>query len=213
MCFSATASFTAAAGLSIVGLVSLVSLYNSVNKHRLAMIALVPLLFAIQQAIEGALWLTFNGQLDSSYLRILPYGFLFFALIIWPIWIPLSLYYYETIIVRKRQILITVFEGIIAAGILGWGVLKYGVSADVYNHHIYYHIVNGYEWLAGALYLLATIVPFFIAHDNRVKFFGLLLALSCIASYLFWAVTFASVWCFFAAVLSLCVLFFVRNRA
>ncbi|MEP7005137.1 MAG: DUF6629 family protein, partial [Sphingomonas bacterium] len=54
MCFSATASFTAGAGLLIIGAVT-------VRRARTAAelpFALVPALFGVQQVIEGALWLT-----------------------------------------------------------------------------------------------------------------------------------------------------------
>jgi hypothetical protein len=54
MCFSALASFTAAAGLLGIGTVTV----RRAGAARAAYAA-IPLLFGIQQLLEGMLWLTF----------------------------------------------------------------------------------------------------------------------------------------------------------
>ena len=71
MCFSATASFAASAVLITAGGASL-----SLAKPHQRLFAAMPLLFGIQQAIEGLQWL----QLDKGESSLLAgYGFLFFA--------------------------------------------------------------------------------------------------------------------------------------
>ncbi len=58
MCFSATASFTAGTALLIVG-----TLTERRARGRTEMpFALIPVLFAVQQLIKGALWLTFPDK-------------------------------------------------------------------------------------------------------------------------------------------------------
>lgn len=75
MCFSATASFVAAAGLAPVGIVSLV-MARRLEPERWRPLALMPILFAIQQALEGCVWLGLEAPavlLGCGWCR-------------WPIW-------------------------------------------------------------------------------------------------------------------------------
>lgn len=58
MCFSATASFAAGAGLLVVGAITL----RQARRRAEMPFAAIPLLFGIQQLIEGALWLTFPDK-------------------------------------------------------------------------------------------------------------------------------------------------------
>jgi hypothetical protein len=56
MCFSATASFTAGATLSALGIATL----TQIRSRRELLLGSFPLLFAIQQFIEGLVWLTID---------------------------------------------------------------------------------------------------------------------------------------------------------
>src|SRR5437763_578905 len=56
MCFSATASFSAAAVIGSVGIVTLRSAAAKPDRRILALAAF-PALFALQQVVEGLLWL------------------------------------------------------------------------------------------------------------------------------------------------------------
>ena len=63
-----------------------------------------------------------------------------------------------------------------------------------------------------SLYLLSTTVsPIFSTH-RIVKIFGVLALLSFAAAYFFYAAWFISVWCFFAAILSVSVLLHLALR-
>ena len=73
MCFSAEASFIASGGLAVAGGASL-----KVAKKEQRLIALIPLLFAIQQAIEGMQWLYLYRGTSSLKLA---YAFLFFGFV------------------------------------------------------------------------------------------------------------------------------------
>ena len=55
MCFSATASFSA--GVVLIGLGTLT--LRAASHPRELLLAAIPLLFGMQQVIEGAIWLTF----------------------------------------------------------------------------------------------------------------------------------------------------------
>ena len=62
MCFSATASFSAGAALLIVGAVTV----RRARRRAELPFSLIPVLFGIQQLIEGAIWLTFPDKAGTS---------------------------------------------------------------------------------------------------------------------------------------------------
>ena len=62
MCFSAAASLAAGGTLSVVGGLTLAKVKN---KSELPF-ASIPLLFGIQQAIEGAVWLSFGSPVLNT---------------------------------------------------------------------------------------------------------------------------------------------------
>ncbi len=203
MCFSASASFTASAMLSLIGIASL-------KKTKKAyLFASIPLIFAIQQAAEGALWLAFTHK----YLFFLqPFAtgtFLFFAFILWPIWIPLSIASFNTSKNKVRQAMLF-FCFLFGLGIALYFIyvfLAYDTKVFIENHHIVYDIPLTLSQIipAAAFYALATIVPFFVIRNYYLYALGVLLALSYIVSWIFYTHAFISIWCFFAAILSIVV--------
>lgn len=84
MCFSAEASFIASGALAAA---SGASLKVAPKDQRL--IALVPLLFASQQAIEGVQWLHLHSGTSSPMLS---YAYLLFAFVLWPVYVPAALF-------------------------------------------------------------------------------------------------------------------------
>src|SRR5579862_1463576 len=99
MCFSAAGSFALSAVLAGVGAVSVAR--NSSKPHRL--LASVPFVFAAQQAAEGAVWLTMDTD-HAVVSRLATTAFLAIALVVWPIWAPLSLRLVEGNPQRRRAL-------------------------------------------------------------------------------------------------------------
>jgi hypothetical protein len=92
MCFSAKASFIAATALTACGVASL----KKTQKHAFKPLAMIPLLFAVQQLLEGIVWITINNHdADSIMHGVAVYGFLFFSSMFWPIYVPWALYIAE----------------------------------------------------------------------------------------------------------------------
>lgn len=218
MCFSATASFTAAAGLSVMGLLSL----HAAKKNRTLMpLAVSPLFFAAQQACEGIVWITLNAGDSTSLLhRIGLYGFTSFAALCWPIWVPFALYLPEKIHRRKKLLLITMIIGTFSAILLFLSWVLQTTGAHIINHHIDYPVDNYPFGITNTLlgqtvsgiidlaYCIAVIGSFFISSIRYAWIAGIIVTIAFAASYIFYYTTFGSVWCFFAA-LSSALLFVV----
>lgn len=203
MCFSATASFTASAILAIIGLLS-------VRKAHLNEIpfALIPTFFSLQQACEGILWLTY-GSPGYTLLSVgALYGFSFFAFIFWPFWIPMSILMMEEDQHRMQLLRLLLILGSAIATFLFFSISKTGIEATVACHHIRYELFlpTIVGTIGTVLYCIATIFSCMVSSRPWVPFFGLLVAGSVTITYLFYTGFFASVWCFFAALLSMMIL-------
>ena len=76
-------------GLAPVGVVGL-TLARRLDLQRWQPLALIPLLFATQQALEGVVWLLLDSPAPSRWLPLVLLAYLFFAYALWPIWFPCS---------------------------------------------------------------------------------------------------------------------------
>lgn len=205
MCFSATASFGAAAVLGTIGVVSV----RKASGPSHIPFALVPVLFSLQQLSEGILWLSLSHDHLLSWKEPATYFFLFFAQFLWTWWIPWSLYKMELDSLRKKLLYITFFLGLCCSAILGYRLYLYGVYAGIEHHHIRYDIGTTQSLMitSSALYVISILVPFFISSTARIKVPGILLVVSILATRFFYKNYFISVWCFFAALLSVSVIY------
>ena len=220
MCFSANASFATAGALSVIGLVSIHATHNK----KLIPLAASPLFFAAQQACEGFVWITLgSGDTTSILSAIGTYGFLFFASVWWPVWIPLALYIAETIPQRKKLLLLKLLIGTIAAIMLFVSWTMQTTGAQIINHHIDYPVPNypfgitdaciadAVAWPVALLYCISTITPFFVSSIPYAWVLGIIIGLGLLASYLFYIMALPSVWCFFAAASSVLLYFIIIN--
>jgi hypothetical protein len=209
MCFSAGASFTAGALLTLVG----TETYRKVHKHAQLVLASIPVFFAVQQFAEGVVWLTI-GQAAHAGLRAVSSNiFLIFALAVWPVMVPLSVLMLEEN--RTRKIIITT---LLAVGAAVAAYYSYGLvfHNDVNARIIGAHIVYGDNTPPGALdiiavffYLVAALGPLFVSSIKRVYWLGIVMSVSFIVSAMFYFRSLTSVWCFFAAVISLLVFYII----
>ena len=121
MCFSATASFSAAGMLAVAGAVTL----SKAHDPKEWPLASVPLLFALQQGIEGMLWRTVPaGHLAGRWLAT---SFAILAMIVWPLFVPLAVGSAEKL-EKRRPILALMGPGL---GVAGYSVL------DIWRHLIW----------------------------------------------------------------------------
>lgn len=203
MCYSAPVSFTLAGILTVVGVLAIV---RAKRKDQL-MFATTPLLFAVQQAAEGFVWLAY-GCSDYENFICAKYLFLCFAFVIWPVWLPLSLWMIEKQRVRKMILKALYIVGAVYSIYTAIILLLYAVHVEVVGHSIRYTGIwyDGF-WmkLQFSMYLLPTVVSFFISSFPRVWILGCAGVGSLIFTYMIMQATLVSVWCFFAAALSMMI--------
>ena len=91
-------------------------------------------------------------------------------------------------------------------------MVRVPIVARVTGHHILYDSPHFYVLATMALYLIGTSVSLMFSSHRRVKVFGAAAFASAVAAYAFYATWFISVWCFFAALLSVIVAWHFRVR-
>ena len=206
MCFSATASLTAGAVLLGVGTLTLRSALASRHSHQRSDLpfAAIPLLFAIQQLIEGAIWLTF--RLDAPLLNaVMTHVYSFFSHVLWPVYVPVAVLLMEPAGWRRRALFGFVAAGAAVGAYLLYVLVAFPVVSRPTGQHIEYVSPHFFAAVTMTLYLLSTAVSPLLSTHRMVVAFGALALLSFGAAYAFYATWFISVWCFFAALLSVVI--------
>jgi hypothetical protein len=207
MCFSATASFAASGLLTVVGVATI----KKVSDSRMKPYAAIPMVFAVQQAIEGFVWLAATGN-DPELLRNMTYGFVFIAQVFWPFFVPLSVYLMEKDPKRKKFLFFLLGVGTVISIYLLYCLLNFPVSAEITGFHVLYKLDYPPFQLNynGILYIMATVLPSFFSSYRGMPLFGIAIAVSLLVSRLFFPEHLVSVWCYFAAVLSVIIYVVVR---
>jgi hypothetical protein len=209
MCFSAAASFTGGAVISAVG----VATQRKVRKPSQRLFAIIPLLFGFQQFAEGLLWVTLRSGEYTWLQNIATYIFLITALVIWPVMVPISMWFMEEVGKRRKILAGLIITGGTLSLFYAICLIFYDVSPQINNFHIQY--VDSFPKtlvdIAFVFYPIPTIVPLFASSVRRMWVFGILIAISYIVTGIFFAQYLTSVWCFFAAVISV-VIYWILNR-
>lgn len=217
MCFSATASFSAGLGLTICGIAALMR----AKQDRLKMIAVVPLIFGLQQIAEGFVWLSFINPDLASIRTIASYIFVSCAGIVWPLWMPLAIARFEGSTHLKRYLPSLIAGGLFALSFIALMCL-YPLTVTADCNVIYYFDFTQAQYLSwgvyynaitSLLYVIATIVPFFITRNRSLWFIGVLISIAYAAAWIVYTKAFASVWCFFAALISILVYGFIIDES
>ncbi len=207
MCFSAPASFIAGTALSAIGLIAL----RNTRKRTEVPFAMIPLLFGIQQLIEGVIWLTFSY--DAPILKeTMTYVYSVFSHVLWPIYVPLAVGIMEAVSWRKKAIFAFGAAGLAVGLYLLYYIVATPMVAEVVGSHIVYDSPHFYLIPVMIVYLAATCVSCFFSSHGFVKLFGALMFLSFVAAYIIHVMALVSVWCFFAAIISLLIYVHLRFR-
>jgi hypothetical protein len=209
MCFSAGASFGAGAALVFIGGASL----KQVQKPSQVAFASIPILFSIQQVIEGFLWVSLPDPTASATQHVATYAFLFFAQVVWPLLVPFSILFMEKGGKHKTILKLLSVVGLAVSCYLLYCLITFPVQARIIGYHVSYE--QDYPALlrntGAVLYIVATIAPLFFSQVRGMWILGLTILVSYIVTELFYSHYVVSVWCFFASLISLAVLFIMRG--
>ncbi len=191
------------------------------RRPELLPLALMPVLFGLQQAMEGRIWLALEAGSAQAGLRPLALGYLLFAFFLWPSWLPWvaltlsrgQLRPWRLILLRALSLCGVLF------GLALWLPLVLEptrLSVAIQGHSIAYHarlLLSGDAGNLGrALYLLLILLPLLLLPSPRLWLFAFgLLAAGLLADGVAHH-AFTSVWCYFSALLSGWILWLVSSE-
>ncbi|MCD6025371.1 MAG: hypothetical protein K0Q91_2287 [Fibrobacteria bacterium] len=202
MCFSATASFIASAALLSIGAAT----WAVARKKDKVLIA-IPLLFGVQQFFEGIQWLYLDRGSSSP---LAAYGFLIFALVIWPTYVPAFVLALE----KKRRRLLGVF--VVTGALVSLYFTGLLVFEDVrvreQNACVNYAFDFPFKWTVLGLYLLAVLGSLCASSRPMFRAFGIAIAGMSVFSWWMYKSNFVSVWCFFSAAVSALFFLYVQRK-
>ena len=207
MCFSATASFTAATGLLLVGAVTA----RRARQRAELPFALIPALFGLQQLIEGIIWLTFPDKAPGLN-AVLTFVYSLFSHVLWPVYVPIAILLLEPIAWRRRLLVAIAAAGGAVGLYLLYFLVRLPIVSQAEGRHIAYLSPHFYLTAVMVLYVLGTCVSMLVSSHGRVRLFGLAAFIAYVVTYVFYTIWVISVWCFFAAVLSVIVLLYFPRR-
>lgn len=208
MCFSAESSFVASVVIGSIGVATL----RHVREPRALLFAAVPMLFALHQFCEGMVWLGLDGRIGKVALDHVSFLFTLYAQGLLPLLMPAAVLLMEPPGWRRRAIL-----GLTGIGALvcAWdvtGLVFYPSQVFVAHHSIAYrNPLTGNYWIS-CLYILATCGALLLSSHRVVRTYGVVNVIALTLVEILRDYAFASVWCFYAAIMSVMIYWQFNRR-
>jgi hypothetical protein len=133
--------------------------------------------------------------------------------VLWPMMIPLSVLFMEENQKKKKILRLFLILGICLSAYYATCLVLFNVNPEIMGYHIQYHtgFPKSLALVTFAIYLTVTITPLFISNIKKTHLMGVLMFLSCAVTAIFFTQYLTSVWCFFAAILSVVIFWILRD--
>lgn len=207
MCFSAEVSFGASAVITTIGVIS----YKKAEQTPLRYIAFIPILFGIHQFSEGFVWLSHLYTQFSPVKHLSTSTFLFFAWIIWPVYIPFAMWKNEEQPVRKKLLRVFTIIGAVVAGCFVYYLLTSEVPSEIRGHSIYYGFDKDHplKLYLVVLYFTTVVLSTVVSSVRKMWWLGAANIVLFTLTKIYVADKVVSVWCFLAALTSIVILYII----
>ncbi len=213
MCFSESVSLTTSAILISVGIYCI---KQALPNREYLPLACVPLVFGIQQVFEGVVW----GGINSGSSSTVYFGamtFLFFSHWFWLFWVPFMVSCLE-----HHRIIRLIADFFVIVGVC-YGAFLY-IPLLFNSDWLFVDVVRGsiqYQArfigdsvpvaLSRLLYAMTVLIPLCTSSRLDIRIWGIVIALFALISRLLFYYAFVSVWCFFAALISVYIIHVVAK--
>ncbi|HEX7853789.1 MAG TPA: DUF6629 family protein [Sphingobium sp.] len=209
MCFSATASFVASGLIGSIGVATL----RHVREPRSLLFASVPLLFAVHQFTEGLVWLGLEGRIGTVALDHVSFLFTLYAQGILPLLMPMAVALLEPPGSRRNAILALTAVGALVCVWDVYGLVVLPSRCFIEQYSIAYRNPMTGNLLISCLYILATCGALLLSTHRVVRAYGALNVVALTITQIVREYAFASVWCFYAALMSMMIYWQFRRAA
>lgn len=214
MCFSEPVSFAVGGALVVGGLFAGWQALK-INTRYLP-VSQMPTLAGLQQFTEGHVWMGLNHS-DMSMIWWAAMGFIFFSWLIWPVWIPFSIYFLEPQASRRKLPLLAFALAGLAFGLIlfvphlfhpDWITVKINQRSLSYEDTMFLDYLIP-RWLTYSLYLFLLIAPTMISTYLHIRLFGLTLVLVTALVLAFLTFAYISFFCFLAGLGTLHLIYII----
>ncbi len=214
MCFSEPVSFTAGSILLVGGAITTWKSLK-INKNYLP-VAMMPIMAGIQQISEGFVWMGMNsGNSDIVWWGAMV--FILFSWLMWPTWIPFSIYFLEPEnSKRKKPLLLFSLSGLVFGLILyiphilnsGW------INVAINNFSLAYEDTMLLDYLIPreatyAIYMFLIITPPLISSYFHMKLFGVMLIVIVAIVWVFLTYAYISFFCLLAGIATVHLMYII----
>jgi hypothetical protein len=207
MCFSATANFVGSAVLGTIGIATL----SEVKHRRELLFAAMPVLFAVHQFTEGFVWLGVDHRLPSIVTHDAGAAYVLYAQGLLPFLLPLSVLLIEPTTRQRRRMLGFVTLGCLLGVYILWGLIAYPLDISAAGHGIVYLNQITTTTVVAVLYVIATCGALFFSGFRDLVVLGWLNMVGLLVVMAVRRYEFTSLWCAYAAVVSVIIYFFFRR--
>jgi hypothetical protein len=201
--------FVSGAVIGVVGVATLAK----VQHPREIPLAALPLAFAVHQVAEGFVWLGLEGRVPRSLGDFALHVYVLYAWALLPIVAPLSVALVEDDEGRRRLMYGFVGLGAVVSGYLLQAIVRESVSARIVEHTIRYHGVGGLAGAATVLYVVAICGTLLLSSHRRIVWFGMINLVAVIVIAWVQADALTSLWCTWAAVVSVLIYMEFADRS
>ncbi|MCJ2125749.1 DUF6629 family protein [Methylobacterium sp. J-077] len=208
MCFSPEADFIASGAIGLIGAATLAH----VRQPRAVLFAATPIFFALHQFTEGFVWLGLKGEIRQEAQGHLVFLYMLYAQGILPLLMPLAVLLMEPPGWRRWLIGALTLVGAGLAAFVFRGLISYPSTACIEQHSIHYDNPGTALTSVAAIYVVATCGALIASSHRVVRWFGWLNFIGVIATLIVKGYAFTSVWCLYAAAVSVILFWQFRAR-
>lgn len=205
MCFSMTADLVVGTALLPVAVATL----REVKHWREVPFASLPAVFSIHQFLEAAVWP--NRFVSAGMANFAMHAYVFIALPVLPLLVPLAILMLEPRGARLRVAPFAVLGAVVSA-YLAVVVLTKPVGVTRCPHVLEYQTGSRDSYFWAVLYIVAVIGPALMSGYRSIVVFGVANLVGLVLVAVLYLQAFASLWCIYAAVLSVLALVHMRRR-
>lgn len=207
MCFSASANFVGSAILGTIGVATIAEV-----KHRRELLfAAMPCLFALHQFTEGFVWLGLDGRFSAAFTHGAAAAYVLFAQGLLPFLLPFSVLLIEPTRKKRQRMFGFLALGTLLTLYILWGLIVDPLQVYAAGHSIVYNNALTTTTLIAVLYVIATCGALFFSGYRDLVLLGGLNLVGLLAVMMVKRYAFTSIWCAYAAVVSIVIYFFFRR--
>jgi hypothetical protein len=201
MCYSAEASFVGAAVVGGIGVATL----TQVREKKEILLGALPLGFAFHQLLEGITWLNLDGAVDAHLRGWGVHLWVLYAWALLPAWLPIGVRLIEPDERRRKWLIPLVVIGVALALYMVTQALHPSIGVRVLESNLDYMLPFDIGIYLATPYILATCLAPILSSHRWIVIFGIGNVIALTAATIMKAADFSSIWCTFAAFLSVLI--------